>query len=213
MVKLLSNPDDKVLSFLLHPVSCEQKESKGFIFFFFTNCLQSPMLTVASNSTRWHCRLSKNSAHKTVHPLEDCFHPCWQTEGSSSLPERSFFPTHFNPKKPHLQEIPFPHTVSLGWALFLGKQLQGWGLHAWATHSPLATWLSLGHPPDRAGVAPCWGEQILAMLADGIPAGGTGWSQQWPWVFPQSHREYAQGWDKTLKLKTALKSLLKPIWF
>lgn len=160
MVKLLSDPDDKVVSSLLHPVSCEQTESKRLFLFFLTNCLQSRMLTLASTGILWHCQLPKNSAHKTMHPRVDCFYPCWQTEGSSSLPESElpegrFFPTYFNLKKSHPQEIPSPRTVSLGSVLFLGKQLQGQGLHTWATHNPPPTWLSLGHPPDHARVAPC----------------------------------------------------------
>lgn len=124
MVKLLSNPDNKVILSLLHLVSCEQKESKGFfyLFFFFTTSLQSPMLTVASTGIPWHCQLPESSAHRTVHPLVDSMDrpiSSLANGGSSSLPgselpERNFSSTRFNPKRSQPQEI-LSRTGSVSW--------------------------------------------------------------------------------------------------
>lgn len=150
MAKLLSNPDNKVISSLLHPVSCEQKESKGFVglgFFYqlfaehdADSCMYwNPMAVPAVQKQR-----SENRAS-----LGGLLLPMLANRGIIFLAReqaarREIFPTCFNPNKSHPQEVLSPHSVFLGSVLFLGKQLQGRGLHAW------------GHPRPSAHLAVSW---------------------------------------------------------
>lgn len=176
------------LSSLLLPVYWEQEEPKLQIFFSPTKCLQSAMMTFASTGILWHCHISRNSAHKTELLL-----PIWNQVGRPPCQgkncQRNAFSSHTStqgfpsPENP-IPKTPPPRTVSLGSVLFARKQRQGQDLKARATHISVSAWLSPGHLWDHAGVAPFWGKQVLAMRADDIPAGGTSWSQRWPWVFP-----------------------------
>lgn len=187
MIKLAPDPEDKVVSSLLHPVHFKEEEPKLRFFFFHqvsTEChADSCICWSPLELLYFHKDHSQNWSAFTHEGTRWVILPARE----HTLPQESLFLTHFNPRTPtptnsHLQQmqspkLPPPCTVSLVSVLFAGKQLQGQDLWARATHISVSAWLSLGHPSDHAGVAPYWGKQVLAMSADGIS-----WSQRWSWV-------------------------------
>lgn len=130
--------------------------------------------TVISQGTeliRWTASTQEGSRQANLPARE-------QTARGKPFPH-ALQPKDSRPHDPSSSKLPAPHTVSPGSVLLARKQLQGQDLKARAICISMSAWLPLGHLSNHESFASYWGKQVLAM-----PAGGTSWSQRWPWVFP-----------------------------
>lgn len=175
MVKLLSNPDDKVISSLLYPVSCKQKESKGPLFIYSYQLFADPSV---DNCIYWNP--TALPAVEKQHPQTCapwCFNPSWLRGGiifppASELPVGSFFHTQ------QQQETPIPKISAPGWL---------WGAAPRTRSSPL------GHPhptthtaasqasQNQAGISPYHVQRRLS------PGSACRWHPcRWDWLVPEA---------------------------